>query len=305
MRSADGRKEGSMPRIGVAGLGLMGRAMAERLLEVAGALTIWNRDPAKGAGLVADGAARAASLAELAQRSDLLLVMVTDGRAVESLLDAGLHAALDATKTFVNASTVGPVSARALAKRVTATGARYVDAPVLGSITPARSGELLVFAGGEDDSIERALPLLEGIGKKVVRVGAVGQASALKLITNMLLARYVEALGEVLALDERFGLDPGLTLDVLQSSALASPMWEKGRTLLEGAVPLHFPLRHMAKDLRLLDEEVERFGLNLPGHQAVHSYFQEALAALGGECDYSEIARSMATRRAPLDQAGL
>lgn len=107
----------------------------------------------------------------------------------------------------------------------------------------------------------------------------------------MLLARYVEALGEVLSLSRGFLLDPTLVLEAIQSGSLASPMWEKGKTLVEGHPPLHFPLKHMVKDLRLLDEELERLGVQLPVEEAILERFLEAQQSGMGDLDYSAIAR--------------
>jgi 3-hydroxyisobutyrate dehydrogenase len=286
--------DGELPRkpIGFVGLGLMGSRMAQRLLDQGLQVVLYNRTRSK-----TDAFQRRATIADsplnLARLTSLIGLMVVDEKAVHALLDGpqGLAAALGPGQVILNFSTVGVGAARAIGDRVRATGADYLDAPVLGSIGPAAEGTLLLFAGGEERVLERCRPLLQALARRIFYTGAIGQGSALKLISNMLLARYAEALAEVLALSKGFGVDPDQVLDMLQTSALASPMWEKGKVLLAGEAPLHFPMRHMAKDLRLLDEEIERLGLNLPTHESVLEAFNEGVQTGLGDLDYSEIRR--------------
>ena len=276
-------------KVGFIGLGLMGRPMAIRLAERGRLAAVWNRTAASAEGFESEMVA--ADPAELAGRAHCIACMVTDEGAVRDVLEhRGLLDALTPKHVLLNFSTVGPRAACALHELVCARGAAYVDVPVLGSIEPARRGELILFVGGESEAIEWSRPILESVGKSIYPLGPVGRGSQMKLIANMLLARYVEALGETLSLAESFQLSPAMVVSILQNSVLASPMWNKAQSLLRDDVALHFPLKHMAKDLRLLDEEVERCGLALPAHEAVHAVFQEALTAGMGESDYSTLA---------------
>lgn len=274
---------------GFIGLGLMGQPMALRLKERERLAGVWNRTAGRGEGFAAQEIV--AKPAELAERAQFLAFMLADERAILEVLQEGeLLSVLTPKHVVLNFSTVGPRAASVLDELVRSRGASYLDVPVLGSIEPARRGELILFVGGEGGVIERCRPILESVAKQIYPLGPVGRGSQMKLIANMLLARYVEALGEVLALAETFQLPPSMAVSILQQSVLASPMWNKANALLSGDVPLHFPLKHMAKDLRLLDEEVERSGLALPAHEAVHAVFQEALTAGMGEDDYSTLA---------------
>jgi len=285
-------------KIGFIGLGLMGSAMAGRLLDQGFPLVVYNRTASKAGALLARGAERADSPAAVAREADRIGLMVLDGRAVHALLDGaeGLSRGLGAGKLVVNFSTVGTAAALELNAAVLSTGAMYLDAPVLGSIEPAASGQLILFAGGSKDALERGKTLLEAVSRRIFHTGEAGSASAVKLVANMLLARYVETLGEVLSLCRGFSLDPALMLEVMQTGALASPMWEKARVLASGSPPLHFPLRHMIKDLNLLDEEIERLGISLPAQEAVHETFVEALQSGMGDRDYSEVVRFLLGR---------
>lgn len=295
--------------IGLIGVGLMGAAIARRLAEQGHDLLLYNRTPEKARAVAGACSILPRKLEVVARPRDiaparLIALVLTDENATRAVLQGadGLLSALSSEHTVVHLGTIGPRAARAIAAEIARTGAHYLDAPVLGSTDAAGRGELLLFAGGEPAALDRARPLVDALARKVFESGPVGSASSVKLIANMLLARYVEALGETLALAERFELDPLQLLDVLQSGALASPMWEKARGLLAGPMPLHFPMEHMGKDLRLLDEEVERLGLSLPAHEAVKGLFEEAIAAGMKGKDYSEIARFIARetpRRAP------
>jgi 3-hydroxyisobutyrate dehydrogenase len=280
---------------GFVGLGLMGSAMAGRLLDKGFHLKVYNRTPEKARALGANGAKVADNPAEVARDAEIVCLMVQDGEAVLSLLDepAGLAEGLTPDQIVINFSTIGIRAAREIGRRVSSLGAQYLDAPVLGSIVPAANGKLLIFAGGSEDTLRRSHHLLDALAQRIFPTGDVGSASAIKLVANMLLARYTEALGETLALCRGFSIDPRLMLEIIQSSALSSPMWEKGRTMLQGPPPLHFPLRHMVKDLGLLDEEIDRLGISLPAEEAVYGSFMEALQSGWGDRDYSEIARHL------------
>jgi 3-hydroxyisobutyrate dehydrogenase len=278
--------------VGFIGLGLMGTPMAGRLLDKGFHLVVYNRSPEKTRALEARGAKPAANPAQVARQAEIVCLMVKDGDAVLALLDepAGLAEGLGPDQIVINFSTVGIRPAREIGRRISSLQAKYLDAPVLGSTEPAGSGRLILFAGGSEDTAHRAKHVLEALGHKIFPTGEIGSASAVKLVANMLLARYTEALGEVLALCRGFSIEPKLMLEIIQASALASPMWEKGHALLQGPPPLHFPLKHMVKDLGLLDEEIDRLGLSLPAEEAVYGSFLEALQTGLGERDYSEIA---------------
>jgi 3-hydroxyisobutyrate dehydrogenase len=278
--------------VGFVGLGLMGGAMAARLRDQGFPLTVYNRTRTKAAPLEKEGAAVAESPRALARDAGYICLMLKDAAATQSILEGedGLAPALGPGKIVINFATIGIQPALRLNQEISGSGAEYLDSPVLGSIEPAASGNLIIMTGGPEQTLERARPILDALGRRVFHFGAAGRGSAVKLICNMLLARYVEAVGEVLALSRRFEVEPVGVFELIQSSALASPSWEKGPRLLQGHPPVHFPLKHMAKDLRLLDEEIDRAGLNLPVQEAVLECFLEAAQAGQGDRDYSELA---------------
>src|SRR5262245_62075977 len=161
-----------MERIGFVGLGRMGVAMAQRLLAAGFPLTVHNRTRAKADGLLAQGATWADTPAELAGRSDIVLTILTDDRAVEQVYggEEGLLAGECAGKLLVEMSTIRTSTIQGLRPRVEARGARLLDAPVSGTLEPARQGQLLAMVGGQEEDLERALPALEALCRRIVHM---------------------------------------------------------------------------------------------------------------------------------------
>jgi 3-hydroxyisobutyrate dehydrogenase-like beta-hydroxyacid dehydrogenase len=280
------------PVAGFIGLGLMGSRMAGRLLDRGFALTVWNRTPAKCEPLVARGARLARSAEALVRDVPIAITMVVDPEALDRVIEQA-SPALGPGKLWVDMSTVGPLASRRAAERVHARGAAFVDAPVLGSLAPAAAGELMIFAGGAAPDLEGARPVFEALGKRTIPCGPVGSGSALKIVANMMICRMVEALGEAFSLGMRQGLSGEVILDMMQSSALASPMWNRGTTLLAGDPPVHFPLTHAIKDLRLAEEAARAVSAKTPANPAVRGVFEDALKAGLGDADYSMAARRL------------
>jgi 3-hydroxyisobutyrate dehydrogenase-like beta-hydroxyacid dehydrogenase len=212
-------------RVGIVGLGDMGGGMAERLLAAGFPLTGWNRTRSKAERFAEGGMTHAATPREVAERSDLIISMVTDNAALDAVLEGpdGVLAGLQPGSIFAEMSTTSPTRVRALAERVAERGAQLLDAPVLGSILTLRQGNLLVMVGGPRDAYERAEPAFAAIGSTVRHVGEVGQAKALKLAANLNLAVQVVAFSEGIVLAEKMGVDRTVALETLLGGVIASP----------------------------------------------------------------------------------
>ncbi|MBD3161120.1 MAG: NAD-binding protein [Candidatus Eisenbacteria bacterium] len=289
--------------IGFLGTGLMGSRMAGRLLDAGHPLVVWNRSREKTEPLVSRGARRADSPREVGEAAEVTISMLLDEDALRAILEGedGLLAALGPGRTHVDMSTIGAEASRAAAERIEKTGAGFLDCPVLGSIGPAEKGELILFVGGRDEVVDRCDGILSILGAKRVRAGAAGQANGLKIVANMMLARMVEALGEALSLGMGQGIPADTIHEMLQAGALASPMWDRKDKILAGEPPLHFPIAHMCKDLRLVSESANRSSLRLPAHDAVQGLFEEADRAGHGSMDYSWLARWILEQNGALD----
>lgn len=196
-------------RVGFVGLGAIGEPMAQRVLQAGFELHVWNRNVSKTSGLVAAGARAAASPAALAAAVELVFICVTDGHAVEQVVDgdAGLLVGAVPGLLIADLSTIHPDQARRLAARVGGAGCRWLDVPVTGGVPGAQAGTLAVFAGGHADDVEAARPVLAAFAQRVTHLGGAGAGQTAKICNQMVSFATCAALGEALLLAARLGID--------------------------------------------------------------------------------------------------
>jgi 3-hydroxyisobutyrate dehydrogenase len=180
-------------RIAWIGTGLMGKPMAGRLLQAGYPLSVYNRTPSKAESLRQAGARLVSSPAEALQDAVGVVLMLTDAGAIHDVLFKRDVLALLAERTVIQMGTIAPQESLRIGDRVQNAGGEYLEAPVLGSVTPAGSGELIVMVGGSREQFDRWHPLLSCFGPDPVFVGPVGQAAALKLALNQMIASLVAA----------------------------------------------------------------------------------------------------------------
>lgn len=259
-------------KVGVAGIGRMGAAIAERLLKHGHQVTVWNRTAAKAQALTLHGATVATTAAQLAASADIILSILTDAGAIAAAYDGpeGLLSGTVKGKLFVEMSTVRPETQRALAGRIQAKGAALIDCPVGGTTGPARDGKLLGFVGGDAADLARARPLLEQLCRRIEHVGPVGAGASLKLAINLPLLVYWQAVGEALALCQPLGLDPARMISIFaDTSGGPNVLKTRGPMLAEalgGKVPANvtFDIDSIRKDLATMIEEGRALGYDLP-----------------------------------------
>ena len=277
--------------VGVAGLGKMGAAIAHRLIETGNEVTVWNRSAEKSLPLVAAGAAVASSPAELASAVEIVITSLTDEAAIEGVYGgpSGLLAGDVEGKLFIEMSTVRPRVETALAERVRAKGAAFVECPVGGSTGPAREGKLIGLMGAEPADAARAKPLLDQLCRRIEHCGAVGAGSVMKLTINLPLLVYWQALGEALALCRPLGIDPARLIDLFsESSGGPNVLKSRGPALVkmlegEDAGAVTFRLDDGAKDLRIMLAEGAVHGVEMPVVAGALAGFEEASGnGLGG-----------------------
>lgn len=273
-------------RVGVAGLGKMGSALAERLLELGHEVTVWNRTASRAAPLLDKGAAQAASPHALAGRCETILVMVLDDAAQDAVYGGGdgLVAGRLSGRLILDMSTVSPESSAARAAAVAAAGGLFLECPVGGTVTPARTGKLLGLAGGTADAFAAARPLLDTLCRRVEHVGPAGAGAAMKLAINLPLAAYWEALGEALSIAGAGGVSPELAADLLADSSGANQVAKPRMPMVldaiagkAGSAPA-FDLSSMRKDLALMVDAANRRGFTAPVAAAALAAFDEAAA---------------------------
>ncbi len=258
--------------VGVAGLGKMGTAIALHLLETGHQVTVWNWTAEKTAPVVAAGAAAVPSPTALASAVDVVITILTDAAAIDEVYSgpAGLLAGNIAGKLFIEMSTVRPQVEIALAAKVRAKGAAFVECPVGGTTGPARQGKLIGLVGAEEADAARARPLLEQICRRIEHCGPVGAGSVMKLTINLPLLVYWQALGEALALCRPLGIDPVRLMDLLaDTSGGPNVLKVRGAAIArmlkgEDAGPVTFSLDTSAKDLRTMLAEAAARGIDMP-----------------------------------------
>ena len=256
-------------RVGWLGLGSMGSLVVERLLGAGREVTGWNRTAAKGEPLVEKGMRWADTPRQVAESSDVVLSMLTDGAAVEAVTEGpdGLIAGLPPGAVYADMSTVSPELSRAVAERVAAAGATMLDAPVSGSPVTLAEGKLAIMVGGEEAALERIRPVLLNIGPAVTHIGPNGTAVQTKIAINLTLVVQMIAFCEGVALAEQGGVEREVVVDAMLKSVVASPVLSyRGPFILEGRMPAE-PLADVTlqqKDMLLALDEGRRMGSPVP-----------------------------------------
>jgi 3-hydroxyisobutyrate dehydrogenase-like beta-hydroxyacid dehydrogenase len=283
--------------VGVVGLGEMGGGMVLRLLAAGHTVIGWNRTRAKADPFVAAGMQLADSPRAVAERSELVITMVTNNAALDAVLEGpdGILAGLGPGKIFAEMSTTAPQLMRDLAARVGKRGATLLDAPVLGSILTLREGQLLIMVGGDAAAFARAEPIFLAIGPKVRHVGDVGQAKALKVAANLNLAVQLIGLFEGVLLAEKMGIERSVALDALLSGVIASPhMKYRAPFILDPPDHAWFDVGMIQKDLELALDLGKTAGVALP-ETAVAQQLMTAARGLGyGAEDFSVVFHALA-----------
>jgi 3-hydroxyisobutyrate dehydrogenase len=268
-------------RVAVLGLGTMGAPMAGNLVRAGFLLTVWSRNPERARGLVAQGAAWAATAREAAGAAAFVLAMVSDDAASRAVWcgEQGALAGVRSGTVLIESSTVSPGWIAELASLAAERGAGFLDAPVLGSRPQAERAELLFLAGGDGQVLESARPVLAALGRSVHHLGPLGSGATMKLVSNLLIGVQAAALAEALVLAERAGLDPAQVAEVVTSGSAASPVVRALTPRMQAPDGVtYFALGLLRKDLDYALAEAERAGCALPVTRAVRALLGRAEA---------------------------
>ena len=289
----------AVPRkIGLIGLGLMGRPMGMNLLKAGHSLTVWNRTPERATELVAAGAKLAKTPREVAEASDVLLTMVSDPPALESVLwghegkSDGALGGLTPGSVYIDSSTVSPALVKKIAEACRERSVKFLDAPVTGGDWGAREGNLVFMIGGEEETLKEMEPILGVMGKKWFHLGPNGAGQTIKLAMNAILALQVGAMAEALALVQRAGLNGEQLVEVMQASMARSGVLDvKSPLMLKGDYKPSFPLRLMHKDLGLALDLANQLGVALPATAAAREVYNYVKGEAKEDVDYSAVMR--------------
>ncbi|MEV5146525.1 NAD(P)-dependent oxidoreductase [Streptomyces sp. NPDC052727] len=287
--------------VGFIGLGVMGRPMALRLASAGTPLVVWNRTPQRAEPLHAAGAEVAADAGEVFARAEVVLLMLADEAAMDSVLGRGTPdmAARVAGRTVVHMGTTSPEYSRALETEVRAAGGRYVEAPVSGSRVPAEQGQLVSMLAGEEAAVAAVRPLLAPMCREAFVCGAVPGALLMKLAVNIFLITQVTGLTEAFHFAERQGLDRRLFLEVLDAGPMASGVSRmKAPKLRERDFAVQAAALDVLKNNRLIAEAARKAHLASPLLDVCHTLFEETVAqGYGGE-DMVAVLRAIEARTA-------
>jgi 3-hydroxyisobutyrate dehydrogenase len=279
-----------VPELGFVGLGVMGRAITERLLDAGRTVSVWNRTREKAEPLLAAGARWAESPREVAERSEIVFTMVTNTAAVQSVTEGpgGILAGLGPGKVYVDMSTASPAHTRALAEKVAAGGAEMLDAPVSGTSITVEQGKASLMVGGDEDVFERVRPVLEVIAPRVYHMGPSGTAVTMKIAINLSLAVQMLAFSEGVLLAEKTGIARERVVEAMLGSVIASPMVAyRGPLVLGHPDEVWFDCHMMQKDMNLALELGQELGVPLPTTAATNELLTAANAMGIGEKDFA------------------
>jgi 3-hydroxyisobutyrate dehydrogenase-like beta-hydroxyacid dehydrogenase len=282
----------------------MGSRMAANVARAGFPLTVWTHTPGKAERWAREhGAIPAATPAEVAAGSDVVVSMVVDADQVAQVMlgAGGVIEAARAGLVALDCSTIGPIAARTIAASLAERGVSMLDAPVTGSSPAAEDGSLTIMVGGERDTFERALPVLEAMGRLIIHVGEAGQGQMVKLINNSLAAANAAAVAEALLLATASGTDlDSLERVVAAGSGASAQLTVKGRAMRAHDYTTLFKTAHMLKDVRLCLDEADVAGVPFPSAAHARDLLAEAISRGHGDDDYAsmiEAAEGFAGRR--------
>jgi len=278
--------------IGIIGTGFLGKAVAIRLLSTGHKVIVYNRTKNKAESLKNIGAIVVDTPKDLAQACDLVITIVKDSEAVESVsfdkngIIHGKHEGL----TVADMSTISPISSQKIAKRFLENGISMIDTPVMGGPRLAEKGELVVMIGGKKEVYEKYKHVFDHIGNKTFYLGENGSGHAMKLAMNLQISLLALALSEGITLAKRAGLEPKLFLEILNSTYFKTGMSVlKGPKMINGNFDPSFTLKMMKKDLDTINNTAKEFGTSLPMATLANEIYQNAVTDGLGELDYTGI----------------
>lgn len=280
-----------MERIGFIGLGIMGRGMAANLLKAGFALTVWNRTAGRAEELAAQGAQLGASPADVAARSDIVIVCVSDTPDVEQVLlgEQGVIHGARPGALVIDCSTISPQATQSFAAALAEHQIGMLDAPVSGGSEGAAKGTLSIMVGGPADQFERALPVFQAMGKTITHVGGAGAGQTVKLVNQVLVVGNCLAMCEALMLAQAGGVDLQKTFDAISQGAAGSWMFtNRAPQIMRRDWRPGFTIDLQEKDLRLVMAAADSLGAPLPGTALIFQLYRTLQAqGLGSEGNHA------------------
>ena len=286
-----------MTRIGFIGTGIMGRPMAGHLQAAGHQLFIRDLDPPPPE-LIDGGATACASCREVAERSEVVILMVPDTPDVAEVLFGadGVVAGLSAGTTVVDMSTISPIDTVQFAGKVNDAGCDYLDAPVSGGEVGAKNAALTIMVGGPETAFERVRPLFELMGQNITLVGDNGAGQTCKAANQIIVAMTIHAVGEALLFASKAGVDPARVRDALMGGFTGSRILElHGERMIKRTFDPGFRIKLHQKDLNLALSGARALGLSLPGTAQAQELFNACKGNGWDDLDHSALVRALET----------
>ena len=272
-------------KVGVIGLGIIGTRVAANLRGAGHQVYVWSRSPHSAPNFLG-------SVVEVADLCDVIQIFVSDGEALLEVVRT-IAAALAPRHVLTAHATASPGAVRQAASIVESQGARFLDAPFTGSKMAAQNRQLVYYVGGDEAALEEVRPVLEVSSKNILQVGKVGDATVLKIATNMLTASSVQALSEMLALVRAAGIDGQRLVEALSNNGSRSPLSDmKLPAMIAGDYEPHFALKHMLKDTRLALGLAEEHKVALPVAEANARVMANGVGRQWGDLDFCAVAKT-------------
>lgn len=274
-----------MAKLGFIGLGIMGKPMAGHLLAAGSTLHVYSRSPGPVQELASEGAVACSSSKEVAQKSDVIFIMVPDTPDVEAVLFGkdGVTEGIKPGSIVVDMSSISPVATKEFAQKLAALGVKMLDAPVSGGQVGAQNATLSIMVGGKPEVFEQVKPYFEIMGKNIVYIGDNGDGQTCKVANQMVVAMTIEAVSEALLFASKAGADPAKVREALLGGFAQSRILDlHGQRMLERKFAPGFRIRHHQKDLNNALEAARKLGLSLPGTALAQELFNAVAAQEGG-----------------------
>ncbi len=284
-----------MSKIGFIGLGIMGAPMAAHLINAGHEVSLNTRSKIP-VDLLTGSATACASAREVAERADIIFLMLPDTPDVDKVLfaDNGVAAGLSKGKTVVDMSSISPMDTKTFAQKINALGADYLDAPVSGGEVGAKAASLTIMVGGPDAVFERVKPLFELMGKNITLVGGNGDGQTCKVANQIIVALNIAAVGEALLFASKAGADPAKVRQALMGGFAASRILEvHGERMIKRKFAPGFRIGLHQKDLNLALNGARALGVALPQTAGAAQLMQVCSANGMQDLDHSALVRSL------------
>tara|TARA_B110000014_G_scaffold201346_1_gene151021 strand:+ start:120 stop:995 length:876 start_codon:yes stop_codon:yes gene_type:complete len=281
-----------MMKIGIVGTGMLGEAVGLHLLDVGYKITVFNRSKEKTEKLENKGALVVDSPKNVAENSELVIMVVKDANAVKDIIfgDCGILAGRHEGMCIADMSTINPNSTREISKKVTEDGIDYMEIPVMGGPNVAINGKLVIMASGKKEVFEKFKTIFESIADQSIYLGDTGTAHSIKLAMNLQIAMLALSLSEGITLTKKAGFDPEIFLKVLNSTYFKTGMSEgKAHKMINDSVKPTFTLANLKKDLDTINDAAESFDAELPMAKIARKIYADATDAGFGDIDYTGI----------------